>query len=112
MSSVRWYRWLYESNKAKGLPVVREMAERARGRGCEFVVVLFPPAVAYENGRFALRDVFDEIADFLRDNGIPVLAPVAEFGVDVRGFQDDTDHLTAAGSEVLARAIWAGGAGR
>lgn len=111
MSSVRWYRWLYESNKAKGLSIVREMAEFVRARGGEFVVVLFPPAVAYENGRFALQDVFDEIAGFLRDNGIPVVAPVAEFGADVRGFQDDTDHLTAAGSEVLARAIRAGGAG-
>ena len=106
MSSVRWYRWLYESNQAKLLPVVREMAECARGRSGEFVVVLFPPAVAYENGRFALQDVFDEISDFLQDNRIPVLAPVAEFGENVRALQDETDHLTAAGSEVLARAIW------
>lgn len=110
MSSVRWYRWLYESNKTKLLPVVREMAEFARARGSEFVVVLFPPRAAYENGRFALQAVFDEIADYLQENNIPVLAPVAEFGEDVRGLQDDTDHLTAAGSEVLARAIWRDGA--
>lgn len=106
MSSVRWYRWLYEGNRTRLLPIVREMAEFARAQGSEFGVVLFPPAVAYENGRFALQDVFDEIADFLQANRIPVLAPVAEFGAEVRGLQDDTDHLTAAGSEVLARAIW------
>ncbi|MGD9781880.1 MAG: SGNH/GDSL hydrolase family protein [Kiritimatiellia bacterium] len=106
MSSARWYRWLYEGNRAKLLPVVRQMAEHARAQGSEFGVVLFPPAAAYENGGFALQDVFDEIAGFLRDNQISVLAPVAEFGADVRGLQDGTDHLTAAGSEVLARAIW------
>lgn len=106
MSSVRWYRWLFERNRTELLPVVREMAEYARARGSEFVVVLFPPAVAYENGRFALQDAFAEIGDFLGDNRIPVLAPVAEFGADVRTLQDETDHLTAAGSEVLARVIW------
>ena len=105
MSSVRWYRWLYENNKTRLLPVVREMAACAQAQDSEFAVVLFPPAVAYENGRFALQDVFDEIASFLRKHQISVLAPVAEFGADVRGLQDDTDHLTAAGSEVLARAI-------
>ena len=106
MSSVRWYRWLYEGNKTKLLPVVREMAEYARSRGSEFVVVLFPPRVAFENGRFVLQDVFDEIAGYLQGQGIPVFAPVAEFGADVRSLQDETDHLTAAGSEVMARAIW------
>ena len=105
MSSVRWYRWLYEGNKTKLLPFIREMAAFARAQGSEFAVVLFPPAVAYADGRFALQDVFDEISGFLRDNQIPVLAPVAEFGSDVWGLQDATDHLTAAGSEVLARAI-------
>ena len=109
LSSVRWYRWLYEGNRKRLLPVVREMAEYARARGSEFGVVLFPPAAAYEDGRFALQDVFDEIADVLQENDIPVLAPVAEFGAEVRGLQDDTDHLTAAGSEVLARAIWGAG---
>lgn len=109
LSSVRWYRWLYEGNRKRLLPVVREMAESARARGSEFGVVLFPPAAAYQDGRFVLQDVFDEIEDVLQENNIPVLAPVAEFGADVRGLQDDTDHLTAAGSEVLARAIWQDG---
>lgn len=106
MSSVRWYRWLYDGNRSDLLPVVGEMADLARARGSEFVVVLFPPRVAYENGRFALQDVFGEIGDFLRANRIPVLAPIAEFGQDVRALQDDTDHLTAAGSEVLAQVVW------
>ena len=109
MSSVRWYRWLYEGNRKRLLPVVREMAEYARARDSEFGVVLFPPAAAYEAGRFALQDVFDEIAGYLQGQGIPVFAPVAEFGADVRSLQDETDHLTAAGSEVLARAIWGAG---
>ena len=109
MSSARWYRWLYAGNRNRLLPVVREMAEFARARGSEFGVVLFPPAAAYQGGRFVLQDVFDEIADVLQESNISVLAPVAEFGADVRSLQDDTDHLTAAGSEVLARAIWGAG---
>ena len=112
MSSVRWYRWLYEGNRASLLPVIREMAELARSRGCEFDVVLFPPAAAYTDEGFVLQDVVGEIAGYLREHGIPVIAPVAEFGADIRGLQDGTDHLTAAGSECLARVIRKGGASK
>jgi hypothetical protein len=112
MSSVRWCRWLYEGNRATLLPVIREMAEQARSRGCEFDVVLFPPAAAYTDEGFVLQDVVGQITAYLRDHGIPVVAPVAEFGADVRGLQDGTDHLTAAGSECLARVIREGGASR
>ena len=107
MSSVRWYRWLYAGSKNERLPDVRRMAEHARAQGGEFAVVLFPPAVAYgADGAFALQDVFDDLAGYLRAIQIAVLAPVAELGQNVRALQDGTDHLTAAGSEVLARVIW------
>lgn len=107
MSSVRWYRWLYEGNKRELLPQVERMADFAEREGSRFTVVLFPPVVAYgADGRFALQDVFDELGRFLRARRISVIAPVDEFGRDVRGFQDETDHLTPAGSEALARIVW------
>lgn len=106
MSTVRWYRWMYEGNKNELLPVIKRMADFVNREGSEFTVVLFPPAVAYEDGRFALQDVFDEIRGELQAHGIPVIAPVDEFGQDVHGLQDHTDHLTAKGSEMLAEVIW------
>ena len=106
MSSVRWYRWLYRTSRAELLPLVRQMAAAVRRQGGEFSVVLFPPAVAYENGDFALQAEFDEIARELQAQGIAVRAPVREFGAAPRALQDDTDHLTPAGAEILAEVIW------
>lgn len=105
MSSVRWYRWMYEGNRNELLPIVKRMADFAKSNGSEFTVVLFPPAVAYEDGSFALQDVVDEIHLYLKSNGVPVIVPVREFGSRAQGLQDDTDHLTPSGSEVMAGVI-------
>lgn len=105
MSSVAWYRWMYEGNKDL-LDKVTAMNEYVKSNGSEFRVVLFPAAVAYENGTFALQDIFDEIGAFCREKGIPVIAPVNEFSQKVYELQDNTDHFTPQGSEVIARVIW------
>lgn len=106
MSSVPWYRWLFEGNKAKLLPELQQMSDYAKQNGSTFSVILFPPAIGYEGGQFVLQDVFDEIGQFCKTNNIPVSAPVAEFGKDVYGLQDNTDHFTPAGCEVMAQFLF------
>jgi hypothetical protein len=106
MSSVRWYRWLYRGNKEKGLAIIVQMANLAIAHDSRFAVVLFPPRVAYENGKFAMQDVVDEIRADLKKAGIACIAPVTAFGHDPAALQDNTDHLTAAGSKVIAAEIW------
>ncbi len=106
MSSVKWYQWMYDGNKDKLLPLVKDMAKFATSNGSEFKVVLFPAAVAYENGNFALQDIFDEILEYCQQNNIPAIAPVTEFSQNVYGLQNNTDHFTPKGSKVMARVIW------
>ena len=104
-SSVRWYRWLYEGNKRSGLPIIKKMADYARANHSEFTVILFPPGVAYENGNFVMQDVLDEISGYLKENGISTYVPVADFSKNTTKLQDSSDHLTRAGSEVIAATI-------
>ena len=106
MSSVKWYKWLYHGNKKDLLPLVKEMAGYTKSNGSDFRLVLFPAAVGYQNGSFALQGIFDEIIIFCQKNGIQVIAPVAQFSQNVYDLQDITDHFTPAGSEVIARVIW------
>ena len=103
MSTVKWYRWMYEGNKEHFLPLIKQMAEFAKKNGSDFRVVLFPPAVAYQNGTFALQDVFTEITAYCQTNGIPVIAPVEAFSHDVYTLQNDTDHFEPPGSKVMAK---------
>jgi len=105
MSSVRWYRWLYEGNK-KDVALIKEMAATAAANDCRFTVLLFPPAVGYRDGSFALQPVFDEIEHYLDESGISWLAPVSDFGENTYDLQDNTDHLTAAGCRKMADVIW------
>ena len=106
MSTVKWYRWMYEGNKDSFLPIIKQMHSFAKSNGSDFRVVLFPPAVAYENGVFALQDIFDEITAYCETNGIHIIAPVEEFSHDVYLLQNNTDHFEPAGSKVMAQAIW------
>lgn len=106
MSSVRWYRWLYEGNKHKGLAIIKQMADFAKAQGSQFSVVLHPPAVAYEHGGFAVQNVIDEIEAYLMENGIPVVAPVSEFSQLPYELQGISDHFTPAGNKVIAKIIW------
>ena len=108
MSSVKWYRWLFDGNKDRLLPVLKQMSDFTKSNGSEFKVVLFPPAVAYENGQFVMQDVFDEISAYCRDNGIPVVSPVTEFSQQVYDLQDNTDHFTPKGCEVMAKVVFRG----
>jgi len=105
MSSVKWYRWMYEGNKTRLTPLIKQMADFAVSNGSQFKVVLFPPAVAYQNGSFVLQDIFDELTAYCKENGIPVIAPVEEFSHDVYVLQNNTDHFEPGGSKVMARFI-------
>ncbi|MCB0522569.1 MAG: hypothetical protein H6577_01215 [Lewinellaceae bacterium] len=106
MSTSGWYRWMFKGNNRELLPLVKQMSDYAKANGSEFTVLLFPPAVAYENGQFVLQDVFDEISQYLKQNNIPVIAPVSEFSQNTYDLQDNTDHFTAKGSEVIAGVVW------
>jgi hypothetical protein len=105
MSSVRWYRWLYTGNSAD-VGMIKDMAATAAANGCRFTVVLLPPAVAYQNGGFALQPVFDEIGQYLDKNGIAHLAPVTDFSQNIYSLQDNTDHFTPAGSRKMSEVIF------
>lgn len=106
MSSVKWYRWMFEGNKKQFLPIITELADFAKSNGSDFRVLLFPPAVAYENGNFALQPVFDEIIDFCKKNNLHVIAPVEPFSHNPQQLQDNTDHFQPPGAQLMARVIW------
>lgn len=105
MSSIYWYHWLFEGNKAPLLPLLGKMDALAKQNNARFSVLLFPPAVGYENGVFKLQDVFDEISLYCHNNNISVESPIQEFSKNVYELQDNTDHLTHKGSDVLAKYI-------
>ncbi|MEO1260462.1 MAG: hypothetical protein AAFZ15_16825 [Bacteroidota bacterium] len=107
MSSVKWYTWMYEGNKDRLLPIIPRMAGFAKSNGSEFKVLLFPPAVGYENGTFLLQDIFDEISVYLKKENIDVIAPVEAFSKNTDQLQDNTDHFEPPGSKVIAQFIWA-----
>ncbi len=106
MSSVKWYRWLYEGNKEKLLPLIVDMADFAKSKGSELRIVIFPPAIAYENGSFALQDIFDEITAYCQQHNLHVIAPVEAFSHNPRELQDNTDHFEPPGAHLMARFIW------
>ena len=105
MSSVAWYRWLYQGNKEKGLAEIEKMKKFAEDQGFEYSVVLFPPAVAYAGG-FQLNDVATDLQNELQKRGITFLAPIRLFAENAHTLQDNTDHLTPAGCEKLAAWMW------
>lgn len=102
MSSVAWYRWLYEGNKEKGLAEIEKMKHHADSNGYDYSVVLFPPAVAFQNG-FQLQDVLQDLQTELTRRNIRFYAPVEVFSENPSELQDNTDHLTPKGCEKLAQ---------
>lgn len=102
MSSETWYRWLYEGNIKAGMAEIERMASFARQREVHFAVVLFPPAVAYTEKDFGLRDVFENLSERISASGLPCFAPVDIFAQHVAELQDNTDHLLPKGCKVLA----------
>lgn len=105
MSSVAWYRWLYEGNKKEGLAELEKMQKFADEKGFEFSVVLFPPAVAYSDS-FQLNDVADDLQKELDKLGIHYYQPIEVFSENTKILQDNTDHMTPAGCEKLAQWMW------
>lgn len=102
MSSVAWYHWLYEGNKAEGLAELERMAHYARNKGFGFSVVLFPPAIAYTSAGFALESEFKDLCSELSKRSIPCYDATPALASNPPAFQDNTDHLLPEGSEALA----------
>lgn len=105
MSSVAWYRWLYEGNKKEGLNEIEKMKKLADEKGFAFTVVLFPPAVAYDNG-FQLEAIAQDLRAELDSRGIPFFTPIDVFSENPSTLQDNTDHMTPQGCEKLAAWMW------
>ncbi len=105
MSSVAWYRWLYEGNKKEGLAEIEKMKKFAEENGFDFEVLLFPPAVAYANG-FQLGDVAQDLLSALNRMEVPFLQPIEVFAENTQTLQDNTDHMTPQGCEKLAGWMW------
>ncbi len=103
MSSVAWYRWLYQGNRDEGLVELIHMADYARQQGFSFSVVLFPPAVAYTPEGFALETEFRALCDELSRHHIPCYDATPAFAPNPSAFQDNTDHLLPEGSRTLAQ---------
>lgn len=104
-----WYRWLFEGNEEIAQGHLNAMASYAAASGIDFFVVLLPSGLAYENGGYALSDMYERIADLLRREQIPYLEPRKEIGADPAGYINDSDHMHDAGnvlmSQIMARIV-------
>jgi hypothetical protein len=103
--SVRWYRWLFGGNEARGLAEIRDMARYCAAKGAQFSVVLMPSGAAYSARGYELADVYERVAEFLSGEAIPVLSPIDAFASDPGRYLDETDHFFAAGNERIAELI-------
>ena len=102
---VDWYRWMFAANETAGEQDIRAMAAASAAQGAVFSVVLLPSGAAYGPGGYGLADMYGRLADFLREEGIPVLSPIGEFGSDPGSYFDASDHLWDAGNERMAELI-------
>ena len=107
--SVHWYKWIYDGNRESGLESIRKMAESCKAAGVKFMVVLLPAGCAYSDGKYLLKDMYDDIESDLKADGVRCVDPVDAFGTDARALFTDTDHLQLAGNErmadIIARAL-------
>ena len=99
---VDWYRWMFAANEAEAERDIAAMAEVCTAARAGFSVVLLPSGAAYGPNGYALAEMYERLADFLREVGIPVLSPIAELGSDPGRFFDPSDHLWDAGNERMA----------
>jgi len=104
---VGWYEWLFAANERSAEDDIRAMAAYCASRGSGFSVVLLPSGAAYGGQGYALAELYGRMVRFLDDEGIPNLAPIAEFSSDPRRYFDDTDHLWEAGNERMAELLQA-----
>jgi lysophospholipase L1-like esterase len=102
---VAWYEWMFAANEARAQADIRAMAAYCAGRGAGFSVVLLPSGAAYVDGGYVLSELYARMGRFLDAEGIPHLAPIAEFGRDPARLFDETDHLWEPGNELMAELL-------
>ena len=103
--SVRWYRWLFAGNEARGQADIRDMAAYCAAEGAGFSVVLMPSGAAYSPESYGLADMYGRLAAFFAVEGIPAIAPIDEFAAEPGRYFDESDHLSDAGNDRMAELI-------
>jgi lysophospholipase L1-like esterase len=102
---VGWYAWMFAANEERARQDIRAMAATCAAEGAGFSMVLLPSGAAYGGTGYRLAEMYGRLVEFLRGEGIPVLAPIAEFSADPARYFDATDHLHDAGNQRMAELL-------
>jgi hypothetical protein len=100
-----WYLWVYAGEANAGFRDLETMADYCASAKKGFTVVLLPAGCAYEGKTYALDNMYDEIASWLKQREIAFTNPVAAFGESPRTLFTSTDHLTIQGNRLMAGVI-------
>ena len=102
ITSVEWYKWLYDGNRDWGFRQMKVMKDFAHDQGFRLSVAIYPAGVAYTPAGYALESEEVEISNYLRGIQIPVIRLEGALSPDCF---DGSDHLTKHGAEVAAGPI-------
>ncbi|MBX3402489.1 MAG: hypothetical protein KF699_03655 [Phycisphaeraceae bacterium] len=112
LPSIEWYEWMYRGTRERNLPRIAEMQQLCRDHGPQFAIALIPIGAGALGDARAASLAADIAAQLRSRHGVDVLDPTPAFVVaaadaddGVAGLIDSTDHFTALGCEVMARAI-------
>lgn len=103
--SAQWYVWMFNGTKARAFPKLLELRDECRKAGADFRVLMLPTFTVDQSEGPALRQMYQEIADYCRTNGIPFADASAAFAPHAKEWLDEGDHNTVAGNQGLAQAI-------
>jgi hypothetical protein len=100
--SVPWYQWMYSGNRERGFEKLREIKQYCDEKQIKLTVMFLPAGCAYEDGKFALDSMYDDVLTFLQKQGVATIDSRPLFVGRVKELQDETDHLTLEGNRVMA----------
>jgi lysophospholipase L1-like esterase len=103
--SAQWYAWMYNGTKSRAFPKLIEMRDEAKKMGAQFRVLMLPTFTTTQPDGPAVKQMYREIADFARANGIPFADASDFYAPHIKEWLDESDHNTAAGNQGLAEAI-------
>jgi hypothetical protein len=101
--SVPWYKWMFNGSRDRSFDVLRQMQKDCDDNGCKLTVLMLHAGCAYQNGKYELADMYDQIAAMLKQASIRALDPRDLFATRVKECIDCTDHLTFEGNRVLTQ---------